>query len=141
ERDERDGLRPLIVVGNAGATNTGAVDPLRGLAAVCRERGMWLHVDAAYGGFAALTERGRRLLDGLELADSVTLDPHKWLYQPIECGCVLVRTPRALERAFAIAPDYLEDYRGREVDFCDRGMQLTRSARALKVWLSLSYFG
>jgi glutamate/tyrosine decarboxylase-like PLP-dependent enzyme len=102
---------------------------------------MWLHVDAAYGGFAALTDRGRRLLSGLELADSVTLDPHKWLYQPIECGCVLVREPRLLEQAFAIAPDYLEDYRGSEVDFCDRGMQLTRSARALKVWLSLSYFG
>jgi glutamate/tyrosine decarboxylase-like PLP-dependent enzyme len=141
ETDHAAGDRPLIVAANAGTTNTGAIDPLAELAAICRERGMWLHVDAAYGGFAALTDRGRRLLRGLELADSVTLDPHKWLYQPIECGCLLVREPGLLEQAFAIAPDYLEDYRGSEVDFCDRGMQLTRSARALKVWLSLSYFG
>jgi glutamate/tyrosine decarboxylase-like PLP-dependent enzyme len=141
DADERAGLRPLIVVANAGATNTGAIDPMSDLARVCRERGLWLHVDAAYGGFAALTERGRRRLAGIELADSVTLDPHKWLYQPIECGCVLVRDTGLLERAFAVAPDYLEDYRGREVDFCDRGLQLTRSARALKIWLSISYFG
>jgi aromatic-L-amino-acid/L-tryptophan decarboxylase len=141
EADVAAGNQPLIVAANAGTTNTGAIDPLPELAAICRERGMWLHVDAAYGGFAALTGRGRRLLRGLELADSVTLDPHKWLYQPIECGCVLVREAGLLERAFAVAPDYLEDYRGGEVDFCDRGMQLTRSARALKVWLSLSYFG
>jgi aromatic-L-amino-acid/L-tryptophan decarboxylase len=141
EADLAAGDRPLIVAANAGTTNTGAIDPLPELAAICRERGMWLHIDAAYGGFAALTDRGQRLLHGLELADSVTLDPHKWLYQPIECGCVLVREAGLLEQAFAVAPDYLEDYRGREVDFCDRGMQLTRSARALKVWLSLSYFG
>ncbi len=139
--DRRAGLRPLIVAANAGATNTGTIDPLTEIAAICREHGLWLHVDAAYGGFAALTERGASLLRGLELADSVTLDPHKWLYQPIECGCVLVRRPGLLERAFAIAPDYLDDYRGGEVDFCDRGLQLTRGARALKVWLSLSYFG
>ena len=139
--DGRRGLQPLIVAANAGTTNTGAIDPLRDIAAICREHGLWLHVDAAYGGFAALTDRGTELLHGLELADSVTLDPHKWLYQPIECGCVLVRRGRLLERAFAIAPDYLDDYRGGEVDFCDRGLQLTRSARALKVWLSLSYFG
>jgi aromatic-L-amino-acid/L-tryptophan decarboxylase len=139
--DRRAGLRPLIVAANAGATNTGVIDPLTEIAAVCREHGLWLHVDAAYGGFAALTERGASLLRGLELADSVTLDPHKWLYQPIECGCVLVRRSGLLERAFAIAPDYLGDYRGGEIDFCDRGLQLTRGARALKVWLSLSYFG
>ncbi len=139
--DRRAGRRPLIVAANAGATNTGVIDPLTEIAAVCREHGLWLHVDAAYGGFAALTERGASLLRGIELADSVTLDPHKWLYQPIECGCVLVRRPGLLERAFSIAPDYLDDYRGGEIDFCDRGLQLTRGARALKVWLSLSYFG
>jgi aromatic-L-amino-acid decarboxylase len=141
DRDVRAGLRPSIVAANAGATNTGAIDPLPELARICAQRGLWLHVDAAYGGFAALTERGRKMLAGLELADSVALDPHKWLYQPIECGSVLVREGALLERAFAIAPDYLDDYRGGEVDFCDRGLQLTRSARALKVWLSLSYFG
>jgi glutamate/tyrosine decarboxylase-like PLP-dependent enzyme len=141
DEDTRAGLRPLVVVANAGATNTGAVDPLRELAQICRARDVWLHVDAAYGGFAAMTQRGRKALAGLELADSVTLDPHKWLYQPIECGCVLVREGDLLSRAFAIAPDYLSDYRGDSVDFCDLGMQLTRTARALKIWLSLGYFG
>lgn len=141
EADTNAGLRPLIVSANAGATNTGAVDPLADLAAVCHERGLWLHVDAAYGGFAALTERGRDALAGIELADSVTLDPHKWLYQPIECGCLLVREGRHLQRAFTIAPDYLADYKGEEVNFADLGLQLTRTSRALKIWLSLNYFG
>jgi aromatic-L-amino-acid/L-tryptophan decarboxylase len=141
DADTRAGRRPLVVAANAGATSTGAVDPLPELAAICRERGLWLHVDAAYGGFAALTERGRRALEGIELADSITLDPHKWLYQPIECGGLLVRDGRLLERAFNIAPDYLAGYKGGEVNFADLGLQLTRTSRALKIWLSLSYFG
>ena len=104
---------------------------------------MWLHVDAAYGGFAVLTERGRHAFDGLERADSVTLDPHKWLYQPFESGCVLVRDGRLLRRAFEITPHYLEDARaaGAEVNFADLGVQLSRSARALKVWVSVRTFG
>jgi aromatic-L-amino-acid decarboxylase len=141
DADTEEGLRPLIVSANAGATNTGAVDPLRDLAALCRERDLWLHVDGAYGGFAALTERGQRDLDGIELADSVTLDPHKWLYQPIECGCVLVRDGNLLQKAFTIDPDYLADRKNDEVNFSDRGLQLTRTSRALKIWLSLNLFG
>ncbi len=141
DADTDAGLQPLIVVANAGATNTGAVDPLPELSAICRERGLWLHVDGAYGGFAALTERGRATLAGIELADSVTLDPHKWLYQPIECGCVLIRDGRLLESAFTISPDYLADRIGDEVNFSDLGLQLTRTSRAIKVWLSMSYFG
>lgn len=141
DADAEEGLQPLIVSANAGATNTGAVDPLPDLAELCRERGLWLHVDAAYGGFAALTERGRRDLDGIELADSVTLDPHKWLYQPIECGCVLVRDGRLLQKAFTIDPDYLADRKNDEVNFSDLGLQLTRTSRALKVWLSFNLFG
>ncbi|MEA2158675.1 MAG: aromatic-L-amino-acid/L-tryptophan decarboxylase [Solirubrobacteraceae bacterium] len=141
EADVQAGLQPLIVVANAGATNTGAVDPLVELAQLCREKGLWLHVDAAYGGFAALTERGRRELTGIELADSVTLDPHKWLYQPIECGSLLVREGHLLREAFAINPDYLADYKSDEVNFSDLGVQLTRGARALKIWLSINYFG
>jgi glutamate/tyrosine decarboxylase-like PLP-dependent enzyme len=141
EADLDAGLRPLIVVANAGATNTGAVDPLSAVAELCRERGLWLHVDAAYGGFAALTERGRRALAGMELADSVTLDPHKWLYQPIECGSLLVREGHLLRQAFTINPDYLADYKSDEVNFSDLGVQLTRGARALKIWLSINYFG
>jgi aromatic-L-amino-acid/L-tryptophan decarboxylase len=110
---------------------------------VCREHGVWLHVDAAYGGFASLTERGKRALAGLELADSVTLDPHKWLYQPFECGSLLVHEGGLLERAFATTASYLRDAAAQdgEVNFGDRGVQYTRACRALKVWLSVSHFG
>jgi hypothetical protein len=139
--DVQRGLTPFAVVAQGGATNTGAVDPLAELAALCHERGAWLHVDAAYGGFAALADRA--LLPGIEQADSVTLDPHKWLYQPFECGCVLVRDGAALREAFEMLPDYLHDARtaGGEVNFSDLGLQLTRSARGLKLWVSLRYFG
>jgi aromatic-L-amino-acid/L-tryptophan decarboxylase len=142
--DEAAGLRPFFAVATAGTTNTGSVDPAEALADVCARRGLWLHVDAAYGGFAALTERGRRALAGIERADSVTLDPHKWLYQPYEAGCVLVRDRELLLRSFRILPDYLRDAQvagDREVNFGDLGIQLTRSARALKIWVSLQYFG
>jgi aromatic-L-amino-acid decarboxylase len=141
--DLRAGRRPLFVAANAGATSTGAIDPLPELAALCRERGVWFHVDAAYGGFAALTKRGRRWLAGLELADSVTLDPHKWLYQPFECGCLLVRAGQRLREAFRIQPDYLKDTEAAEleVNFSDLSVQLTRMSRALKLWMSLRYFG
>ncbi len=141
DADSQAGRKPLIVAANAGATNTGAVDPLTELSAICAERGLWLHVDAAYGGFASLSERGRVALAGIELADSVTLDPHKWLYQPIECGALLVRDGQLLPQAFTINPDYLADYKSDVVNFADLGVQLTRSARALKIWLSFNYFG
>lgn len=146
--DRAAGLDPFLVVANAGTTSTGTVDPLPALAGIARASNLWLHVDAAYGGFVVLTDRGRRELDGLGLADSVTLDPHKWLFQPFEAGCLLVREGSHLETAFRILPDYLQDARItddgerlRPVNFMDRGAQLTRSARALKVWLSLKYFG
>ena len=143
DADRGSGLLPLLVSANAGATNTGAIDPLPELAAYCTEQEIWFHVDAAYGGFAVLTERGRDLLRGLELADSVTLDPHKWLYQPFECGAVMVREQHALERAFSVSPDYLADTEAgwAEVNFAARGLQLTRGSRALKLWLSLRTFG
>jgi len=135
------GLTPFCVAAQGGATNTGSVDPLEGLAEVCREHGAWLHADAAYGGFAMLADPA--LLPSLALADSVVLDPHKWLYQPFECGCLLVRDGHALRSAFEILPDYLRDAAAdvEEVNFCDLGLQLTRSARALKIWVSLRYFG
>jgi hypothetical protein len=141
--DERAGRRPFCVVANAGATSTGAVDPIAALADLCREHGLWLHVDAAYGGFAVLTERGRAALGELGRADSITLDPHKWLYQPYECGCVLVRDGLALRLAFETHSDYLRDSEVDDaaVNFCDYGLQLTRSSRAFKLWLSLRTFG
>ena len=140
--DLEAGRQPLFVCAAAGATSTGAVDPLNELADICREHGMWLHADAAYGGFAALTDRGRGWLDGLERADSVTLDPHKWLYQSYECGCLLVRDGPLLRSAFEILPDYLRDAQaGTEVNFSDLGLQLSRTSRALKVWISINCFG
>jgi aromatic-L-amino-acid/L-tryptophan decarboxylase len=143
EADLRAGRLPLAVSANGGATNTGAVDPLPELAEVCGRHGVWFHVDAAYGGFAVLSERGRAELPGLELADSLTLDPHKWLYQPFECGCVLVRDGGLLRSAFELIPDYLADARADEAEtnFGDLGLQLTRTSRALKIWVSIQAFG
>ena len=142
-RDRAQGLIPLMIVANGGTTNTGAVDPLGPLADLAAREGIWLHVDAAYGGFSVLADDGRRALAGIERADSVTLDPHKWLYVPFECGCVMAREPTRLKAAFQIYPDYLKDAEsdGDEINFADYGEQLTRYARALKVWLSVSYFG
>ena len=142
--DRGAGRVPFALCASAGSTNTGAVDPLGDLADVCTAEGLWLHVDAAYGGFAALTTKGRAALAGIDRADSVTLDPHKWLYQPMECGCVLIRDGARLERTFAIHPDYLESDATQgagEVNFADRGLQLSRGFRALKVWVAVHTFG
>jgi glutamate/tyrosine decarboxylase-like PLP-dependent enzyme len=143
EADVAAGRKPLFVSANGGATNSGAVDPLEELVELCDEQDVWLHVDAAYGGFAVLDERGRRQLAGIEDADSITLDPHKWLYQPYECGCLLVSNGAELRNAFTITPDYLKEASAidSEVNFSDLGLQLTRMARAFKVWCSIQYFG
>jgi len=142
-RDRQEGLRPLVVCGNAGATNTGATDPLEDLAEVARDEGLWFHVDAAYGGFAILTPEGQETFRGVARADSITLDPHKWLFQPYEAGCLMVRDARVLEEAFRILPEYLQDAAlGEEqVNFADRGIQLTRRFRALKIWMSVQMLG
>ena len=144
-RADRDAGRvPFALCASGGSTNTGAVNPLAGLADVCAAEGLWLHVNAAYGGFASLVPKGRSLLAGIERADSVTLDPHKWLFQPMECGSVLIRDGARLERTFAIHPDYLDDndaHGAGEVNFADRGLQLSRGFRALKVWVSVQTFG
>jgi selenocysteine lyase/cysteine desulfurase len=137
------GRRPLLVVANAGSTAVGAIDPFAELSRICGEHDAWLHVDGAYGAFGCLTERGRAALAGMELADSITLDPHKWLYQPVEVGALLVRDGDRLRRSFEIHPSYLKGTEAvdREVNFSDLGVQLTRSCRALKLWISLRYFG
>ncbi|MFL5775128.1 MAG: aminotransferase class I/II-fold pyridoxal phosphate-dependent enzyme [Chloroflexota bacterium] len=143
DADAAAGRLPFLVSANAGTTSTGSVDDLSAISTLCRQRGVWLHVDAAYGGFAVLTARGRDALRGLELADSVTLDPHKWLAMPFEVGCLMVRDGATLERAFELHPEYLQErwHGGRAVNFADRGLQLTRASRAIKVWLSLQTFG
>ena len=142
DADAAEGRLPFLVIANAGTTNTGAVDDLPGAAAICRERGIWLHVDGAYGAFAVMTERGRAAMPGLDLADSITLDPHKWLAMPFEVGCLLVRNGAHLGEAFALHPEYLrEGSYNRSVNFADRGLQLTRASRAIKVWLAIQAFG
>jgi aromatic-L-amino-acid/L-tryptophan decarboxylase len=141
--DRAAGMRPFCVVATAGSTNTGAVDPLDAIADLCQEQDMWMHADAAYGGPAMLSAAGRSALAGLGRADSLAIDPHKWLFAPYECGCVMVAQPGALAKAFALHPEYLADVSGEsdEVNFFDRGVQLTRGFRALKLWMTIKVFG
>ena len=139
--DRAAGRTPFAVVANAGTTNTGAVDPLDALADLCSAEGMWFHVDGAYGAAAALCEPGRAALPGLGRADSLTIDPHKWLFQPYETAALLMREAGLLERTFTLSGEYLRDTFGGEVNFRDRGIQLTRGVRALKLWLSVQVFG
>ena len=143
ESDRAAGRRPFCVVANAGTTNTGAVDPLTELRRLCDREELWLHVDGAYGAAAMLCEKGRAALAGLSEADSLALDPHKWLFQPFEIGCVLVRNASWLRETFAVRPEYLKDATPAEdeVNFADRGIQLSRSFRALKLWMSFKVFG
>ena len=143
ERDRTQGRRPFCVVASAGTTNTGAVDPLAAIADICEREKLWLHVDGAYGAAAVLTPEGKAALAGMERADSLSLDPHKWLFQPFEIGCVLLRDGALLEKTFAVMPEYLKTILDSDggVNFCDRGPQLTRGFRALKLWMSIKAFG
>ena len=143
EADREDGRRPFCVIANAGTTNTGAVDPLSRLAIVADQYDLWFHVDGAYGAPAVVCERGQAQLEGLDRADSLTMDPHKWLFQPFEIGGVLVRDGAHLRRAFQLEAEYLEDAVGEhdEVNFSAYGIQLTRSFRALKLWMTMKVFG
>ena len=140
ERDRRAGDRPMIVVGTAGSVSTGAVDPLPEIARICREAGIWFHVDGAYGALAALVPGVPADLAALSLADSVAVDPHKWLYAPLEAGCVLVRDREKLRNAFSYHPPYY--HFGQEAtNYVDFGPQNSRGFRALKVWLGLRHVG
>ncbi len=141
--DRRAGLSPFMLVASAGATSTGAVDELAALADVAQRETLWFHVDAAYGGFFALTARGKEALAGIERADSITLDPHKGLFLPYGTGCLLVRDRNALRRAHAVEASYLPPMQEDEdlVDFCELGPELSRDARGLRVWLPLKMHG
>ncbi|HSG49159.1 MAG TPA: aminotransferase class V-fold PLP-dependent enzyme, partial [Longimicrobiales bacterium] len=140
DRDVSLGRRSMMVVGTGGSVSTGAVDPLREIAGVCRERGVWFHVDGAYGGLAAMLPDAPEDLHHLALADSVAVDPHKWLYAPLEAGCVLVRDPQKLRDAFSYHPPYYH-FGVEATNFVDLGPQNSRGFRALKVWLALSQAG
>jgi aromatic-L-amino-acid/L-tryptophan decarboxylase len=142
ERDRAAGLRPFLLVATAGTTNTGTIDPLPALADAASSQGLWLHVDAAYGGFFRLTERGRARLAGIDRADSITLDPHKGLFLPYGTGCLLVRDRATLQRAHASEAAYLQDLDDTDLpDFSALSAELTRDYRGLRVWLPLHLHG
>jgi glutamate/tyrosine decarboxylase-like PLP-dependent enzyme len=140
DADVAAGEVPLLIVGTAGSVSTGAVDPLPAIGALCKEYGVWFHVDGAYGGFAAALPKAHGDLHGLSLADSVAVDPHKWLYAPLEAGCALVRDPEALRAAFSYHPPYYH-FEERATNYVDYGPQNSRGFRALKVWLALKHVG
>ncbi len=139
--DRAAGGVPLLVVGTAGSVSTGAIDPLEEIAELCREEGIWFHVDGAYGAPAAVVSDAPAELSALTLADSVAVDPHKWLYAPLEAGCVLVRDEAALREAFTYHPPYYTFPEGAPVNYVDYGPQNSRGFRALKVWLALRQVG
>lgn len=144
QADRRTAPGTAVVVGNAGTTATGAVDPLREMGRFCRRERLWFHVDAAYGGFALLARDHPPELEGLREADSVAVDPHKWLYAPLEAGCVLVRHPSVLRAALAERPDYYSaphPARPSAPDFFELGLQNSRAFRALKVWVQIQHLG
>ena len=136
-------MTPFLLVGSAGTTNTGAVDDLAALADLAAAEDLWFHVDAAYGGFFVLTERGRARLAGLERADSLVLDPHKGLFLPYGTGCLLVRDAAALNRTHHIEADYMPRFQADPdlVDFCEISPELSRDWRGLRVWLPLKMHG
>jgi glutamate/tyrosine decarboxylase-like PLP-dependent enzyme len=140
QADLASGDRPFLVVGAAGSVSTGAIDPLPEIAAICREYDLWFHVDGAYGGFAAMLPDASPDLRGLSEADSVAVDPHKWLYAPIEAGCALVRDSAKLREAFAYHPPYYH-FGVEATNYLDFGPQNTRGFRALKVWLAIQQVG
>ncbi len=149
QEDIEAGDLPFLVIGTAGTVSTGAVDPLPEIAAICREYNLWFHVDGAYGAFAALLlheDQGVEVpadLQGISLADSVAVDPHKWLYAPLEAGCALVRNPEALRNTFSYHPPYYHfaDQGEPTIDYHEYGPQNSRGFRALKVWLALRQVG
>ncbi len=142
EHDRAQGKSAIAVVASAGTTATGSIDPLQQISGIARKHGLWMHVDAAYGALAAIAAPEK--FRGLELADSLSLDPHKWLYQPLDCGCLLFRDPAHAHRAFAHSGDYAKSLYSDPIEgfaFFEESMELSRRFRALKVWLSLRYHG
>ena len=141
DRDRAEGLLPIAVVATAGTTSTTSIDPIRAIAEVCRERDLWLHVDAAYAGCAAICPEVRVQLDGLEAADSIVLNPHKWLFVPVDCSVLLTRGYQPLRDAFRLVPEYLRTDHGEVTNLMDLGISLGRRFRALKLWMVIRHFG
>ncbi len=140
-RDLSDGLRPVAVVATVGTTSSTSIDPVEPIADICEEHGLWLHVDAAYGGSAAVVPSHRHVLGGCERADSLVVNPHKWLLTPIDCSLLYTRRKESLSRAFSLVPDYLATDDGDVVNLMDYGLSLGRRFRALKLWFVIRAYG
>ena len=142
-KDRLEGYQPFCIIASAGTTNTGSVDDLDSIADICEKENLWMHVDGAYGGAAILADKGVKALRGIERADSLTVDPHKWFFQPYEIGCLLVKDSSWLSNTFSEKPEYLRDIEGNEseINFYDYGIQLTRRFRALKFYMSIKTYG
>ena len=143
QKDSKDGLIPFVIIGTAGTTNTGSIDPLKELSAIAKRYQMWFHIDGAYGASILLSPKYKHLLEGAELADSISWDAHKWLYQTYGCAMVLVNDVQHLFHSFHVNPEYLKDIEGDldHINTWDIGMELTRPARGLKLWLTLQILG
>jgi aromatic-L-amino-acid decarboxylase len=142
EEDLQNGIKPFCVVATVGTTSTTSVDPVPEIARLCERYGLWLHVDAAYGGSAAVVPEMRGILDGCERADSLVVNPHKWLFVPIDCSALFFRRPEIVRRAFSLVPEYLLTPEGESVtNLMDYGPALGRRFRALKLWMVIRYFG
>jgi aromatic-L-amino-acid decarboxylase len=143
DADVAAGMRPMAIAATVGTTSTTSCDPVDEIAAIARERNVWLHVDAAYAGAAAIMPEFRSILAGVEQADSVVVNPHKWLFVPMDCSALFVRDPEMLRRAFSIVPEYVLQHHDASsgTNFMEYGLQLGRRFRALKLWFVLRYYG
>lgn len=143
QKDLENGLLPFVVIGTAGTTNTGSIDPLEKISQICSKYNLWFHIDGAYGASVLLSPKYRHLLKGTELADSMSWDAHKWLFQTYGCAMVLVKDIKHLFKSFHVNPEYLKDIEGdaEHINPWDIGMELTRPARGLKLWLTLQVLG
>ena len=141
--DQAAGFKPMIVAANGGTTSTGSIDPLNAIADLCESQNIWFHIDGAYGGFACVTEQGKQLMQGVERADSISLDAHKWFFQTYESAVLMVKDLRTLEDTFGMRPDILQDtvWGADHPNIANRGLQLSRTDRALKIWMSVQTFG
>lgn len=142
EEDKQNGVLPFCVVATVGTTSMSSIDPVAKIAAVCKEHNLWLHVDAAYAGSAAVVPEMRHILDGCEHADSVVTNPHKWLFTPFDLSVLFLRDMNTLRKAFSVIPEFLKTSEGNQVhNLMDTGVQLGRKFRALKLWMVIRYFG
>ena len=140
-RDRAAGMLPCVIVATTGTTSTAAVDPVRAIGEIAKRENCWLHVDAAYAGSATIVPEFRWIWDGIEYADSIVTNPHKWLFTPIDCSVLYTRRPDVLRQTFSLVPEYLKTTDTAEINYMDYGIQLGRRFRALKLWLVLEHYG